>query len=60
VIDDVIERAGERVDVRRIEVGPVLGEPLEDLVRDAIAIVLALPNLNRELGVLGVLCEQVA
>ena len=60
VIDDVVERAGERVDVGCIEVGPALGEPPQDVVRDAIAVVLALPNLNSQLGVLGIFCEQVA
>jgi hypothetical protein len=63
VVDDVVERAGERVHVGGLELGcaaPALGEPAEDRVGDAVAFVLAQQDLGRELGLLGIVREQVA
>ena len=62
VVDDVVERDGERVDVGRVEVGaaPALREPLQDLVCDAIALVLVLADLLTEPAVVGEAVEQFA
>ena len=63
VVDDVVERAGERVHVGRVERGPplpVAGQPVQDVVGDAVALLLAEQDLARQRGLLGVVREQVA
>src|SRR5829696_2645431 len=59
VVHDVVERGRQRVDVltvnRRDE---HLIEPLDDVVRDPVAVLLADQDLPRELVALGVLLEQ--
>ena len=63
VVDDVVERAGQRVHVGGVEVGragAALGEPAEDLVRDPVALVLAGEHLGRDLGPLGVVRVEIA
>jgi hypothetical protein len=47
------------VDVGRVEVGPALGEPAEDVVGDAVAVVLAVTDVGGELRMLRVLVEQL-
>jgi hypothetical protein len=62
VVDDVVEGARQRMDVGRVEVAvaaAALGEPAEDLVGDAVALVLAVEHLAGELRPIGVLGEQV-
>ena len=62
-VDDVVERARERVDVGGVErraAVAVAGEPGEDVVGDPVALLLAEQDLAREGGLLGVVREQVA
>ena len=63
VVDDVVERGRERVAVAGVERRPhppAPGQPVDDVVGDAIAFLLADLQVLRERGVLGVLGEQVA
>ena len=63
VVDDVVERDGERVHVDGLEVAraaAALGDPAEDLVRDPVAVVLEIEDLGGQLGPVGIGGEQVA
>ena len=62
VVDDVVERAGERVHVGGVEraARPVPRERCIDVVRDPVAVVLAAHDVARERRLLGVVGEQVA
>ena len=62
VVDDVVERAGERVDVGGVELralAPLRRQPVQDVVDDAVALLLAQQDLARELRLLGVVAQQV-
>ena len=63
-VDDVVERARQRVDVGGVEVRAprrLLGEAAEDLVGDPVALVLALDDrLGRAPAGSGIVGEQVA
>ena len=52
----VLVEAGDEVAVGLL----ALREPVEDVVRDPVALVLALEHLGRELGMVRVVLEQVA
>ena len=63
VVDDVVERARQRVHVGRVEpraAAAVAGEPVEDVVGDPVALLLAQQDLVRERRLLGVVRQQVA
>ena len=63
VVDDVVERGRERVAVAGVErarAPPAAGEPVDDVVGDAVAFLLADLQVLREGRVLGVVDEQVA
>ncbi len=62
VVDDVIERCREGVAVARVEGrahAAAPGEPVDDVVRDAIAFLLADLQVLRQRVALGVLLEQI-
>ena len=62
VVDDVVERGRQGITVARVEGGPhppASGEPVDDVVGDAIAFALAHLQILRQRGALGVLHEQV-
>ena len=59
VVDDVVERRGEREDVLAINRRDErVVEAIDDVVRDPIALVLAVEDLLREVLVLGVVGEH--
>ena len=64
VVDDVVERARERVHVGRVERRaapvPVARQAVQDVVGDAVALLLAEQDVAGERGLLGVVREQVA
>ena len=64
VVDDVVERAGERVHVGRVErraPRAVLGEPVQDVVGDPVALLLAQRACRApSAGALGIVGEHVA
>ena len=64
VVDDVVERRGQVVDVGRLERRPLAGalvQPVDDVVGDAVALLLALEDLAREVGAaVGEAVEHVA
>ena len=62
-VDDVVERAGQRVHVGGVEVraaAAALGQPVQDVVDDPVALLLAQQDVAREPGLLGEVREQVA
>ena len=62
-VDDVVKRAGERVDVgglERVRAGAAFGQPVQDVVGDAVALVFAEQDVAREAGLVGIVREQVA
>jgi len=63
VVDDVVERARERVDVggvdRRAPVA-LFGQPVQDVVGDAIALLLGQQEVAGQAGALRILREHVA
>ena len=66
VVDDVVERRGQRVAVGDVEGRPGWAgstspvQPVDDVVGDAVALLLAEHQLARQVGVLRVVGEQVA
>ena len=61
VVDDVVERARQRVHVGGVEVVvAVLGEPVVDVVDDPVALLLAEQDVAGEAGALGIVRQQVA
>ena len=63
VIDDVVERGREPVPVGRVERQPGaagIRQPMDHVVGDPVALVLALANLGGQRGALGVVGDQVA
>ena len=62
VVDDVVERGRQRVAVGEVERRADLAgaEPVDDVVRDPVALVLADHEVVRELGALGVVVDDVA
>ena len=61
VVDDVVDRVGERVDLGRRErrLDPVLVQPVKDVVGEPIAVLLLLQDLAREVAPLGVVREEL-
>jgi len=62
VVDDVVQGGGQLVPVGIVErepARPALAEPVDDVVRDAIAGLLAEEHVAREVRALGVFVEQV-
>ena len=60
VVDDVVERRGELVDVLAVDRGDErLVEALDDVVRDPVALLLADQDVARELAVLGELAQHL-
>ena len=62
-VDDVVERAGEGVHVAGVEgaaADAVLGQAQQRLVRDPVALVLAIADRRGEIGLLGEVRQQVA
>ena len=63
VVDDVVERGRQTVTVAGVERGahpPAAREPMDHVVGDAIALVLALANVRRKPGAIGIVDQQVA
>ena len=59
VVDDVVERGGQLVDVLAVDRGDErLVEPPDDVVRDPVAVLLADQDVAGQLAALGVVREQ--
>src|SRR4051794_18743549 len=58
-VDDVVERGGQRVDVLAVDRSDERGvQPLDDVVRDAVALLLADDDVARQLALVGPAVEH--
>jgi hypothetical protein len=63
VVDDVVDRRRQVVDLRRLERRPLAGalvQPVDDVVGDAVPLLLGQQDVARQLGSLRVVCDHLA